>query len=114
MRKKYIEILYRLVNDKIEELKSEEYTFTNPDFRNQRVSTINDDTFSGFHLTKAIETVTGIDIPRNGSFVKFELTSEESQIASQMNNDEMVRLYSNKNLLIELKEIKKLLEMELR
>ena len=114
MRKRYIEILYRLVNDKIEELETEEYTFTNPDFRNQRVSTINDNTFSGFHLTKAIETVTGIDIPRNGSFVKFELTPEESQRASQMNNDEMVRLYSNKNLLIELKEIKKLLEMELR
>lgn len=113
MRKRYIEILYGLVKDKINELEKEEYTFTNPDFRNQRVSTINDDTFSGFHLTKAIETITGIDIPRNGSFVKFELTSEESQRVSQMNNDEMARLYSDKNLLIELKEIKKLLEIEL-
>lgn len=113
MRMKYIEILYRLVKDKIEELEKEEYTFTNPDFRNQRVSTINDGTFSGFHLTKAVETIIGIDIPKNGSFVKFELTAEENQRVSQMNNDEMARLYSDKNLLIELKEIKKLLEIEL-
>lgn len=113
MRMKYIEILYRLVKDKIEELEKEEYTFTNPDFRNQRVSTINDGTFSRSHLTKAVETITGIDIPRNGSFVKFELTTEEKQRVSQMNNDEMARLYSDKNLLIELKEIKKLLEIEL-
>ena len=114
MRKKYIEILYRLVSDKIIELGKEEYTFTNPDFRNQRVSTINDGTVSGYHLTKAVETVTGLDITRNGSFVKFELSTEENQSVSQMNNDEMARMYSDKNLLIELTEIKKLLEKELK
>ena len=116
MNKKYIYILYQLVDAEIEKIKNEQYEFVDPKYTTERVYSINDGTRTGYYKTMAIENITGIKIPRNGSLITHELSYEETQRANERNQIEANRMNDNRILyedLINLKQsLKDLLERQ--
>ena len=110
MNKKYIDILYRLVVDKIEETSKQEYEWRSPTHKTERVYTINDGTRKGYYETMAIENMIGIEIPRSGTLVTRELSYEESKWVNKMNQMESDRLYNDRILYEDLINLKQILK----